>query len=601
MYKNISDYGVIGNLHTAALISNDGSIDYCSLPHMDSATVFARLLDDEKGGYFSLAPVGRFNSSHEYIEKTNLLSTSFETHNGKASLIDMMPISIEDPTEIKTPLIHRCLRVTAGHLKFILRLEVRPEYGAESGNIVKQNNRFQIRVRDFIFTLVLKVESYTVKTCNEGKLEIIFILKKNQEGHFDFILGSPDENDVAFCPFEKTRQFWLNWIHHSKAAKSPLKSNYDNMVIRSLLVLKLLFFAPTGSMAAAVTTSLPEVIGHKRNWDYRFSWLRDASFALKVLFIYGHHAEAFSYEQWLYKTFKSSSSKNLQIMYSLEGQSKLTEEELRHLKGYKSSKPVRTGNLAYTQNQWDIYGEVMDIALRLSDYAERIEESLWPFYKSVCTLAIKNWQKPDRGIWEMRGADAHYVYSKVMCWAAIDRGVKIAERHKLQAPLTQWKKKRDQIKKDILENGFNKQMNSFVQSYGSTELDASLLLLGLMDFLPIEDKRIQGTICACREQLSDEGFMRRYKTPDNLKGIEGAFVICNFWLVECLALSGNLQEAEKILNKSIEAANSLGLFSEEYDPKKKQMLGNFPQAISHIGFVNAVTTLNKVRQKKSQT
>lgn len=599
MYKDISDYGVIGNLHTAALVSSDGSIDYCSLPNMDSETVFAGLLDDEKGGYFSLKPAGKFNSSHEYVEKTNLLSTFFKTKNGKAVLTDLMPVSIEDPTEIKASRIHRCLKVTVGRMKFVLRLEARPGYGAESGHIVKQNNSFQIIGRDFIFTLVLKVKSYTVKTCDEGKLEVHFILKKNQEGHFDFVLGDIDEKDLTFCPFEETKQFWLNWIHHSKAGKNSLKSNYDEMITRSLLVLKLLFFAPAGSMAAAVTTSLPEAIGYERNWDYRFSWLRDASFALEVLFIYGHHAEAVRYEQWLYKTFKGSGSKKLQIMYSLEGDSKLTEQELTHLKGYKKSKPVRIGNLAYIQNQWDIYGEIMDIALCLSDYTERIEESLWPFYKAVCTLATENWQKPDQGIWEMRGGEAHYVYSKVMCWVAVARGFKIAERHKLQAPLERWKKIRDQIKNDIIQNGFNEQMNSFVQSYGSKELDASLLLLGLMGFLPIEDTRIQGTIEACRKHLMDGGFMRRYKTSDSLKGAEGAFIMCNFWLVECLALSGNIADAEKILEKSIEASNSLGLFSEEYDPKKKQMLGNFPQAISHIGFVNAVTTLNKMRQKNS--
>lgn len=285
-------------------------------------------------------------------------------------------------------------------------------------------------------------------------------------------------------------------------------------------------------------------------------------------------------------------------MYSLEGDSTLTEKELDHLEGYKKSKPVRIGNLAYTQNQWDIYGEVMDIALRLSDYAEHLEESLWPFYKEICDLAIQNWREPDRGIWEMRGEDTHYVYSKVMCWVAVDRGIQIAERHQLEAPLETWKTVRDETKEDILENGFNKNKNSFVQSYGSSELDASLLLLGLIGFLPIDDERIQGTIHACGEQLMDHGFMRRYKRSDSLKGSEGAFILCNFWLVECLALSGRTKDAEATLKKTIEASNSLGLFSEEYDPKKKRMLGNFPQAISHIGFINAVTTLNQILREQ---
>jgi GH15 family glucan-1,4-alpha-glucosidase len=601
MYKKISDYGVIGNLHTVALVSSKGSIDYCSLPYINSPTVFAALLDDEKGGTFSIQPSGNFKSSHKYIKNTNLLSCRFTTKSGLAQLIDFMPVNVRDPSEIKAHLIHRCLKVTSGHMDFVLRMAARPEYAKELPRINRDKNIFSIRLRDYVFTFILRLKEYEVKKYNEGDIEIHFTLKKNQQAHFDFIYGGNDINESASCPLEETRQFWLNWIHHSKAGKSSLKSKYDDMVMRSLLVLKLLFFASTGSMAAAATTSLPEAIGFERNWDYRFSWLRDASFALKVLFIYGHHTEALSYEQWLYKTFNGSGSKKLQIMYSLEGNSKLTEKELTHLKGYKKSKPVRVGNLAYTQNQWDIYGEVMDIALRLSDYTERIEESLWPFYKEICTLAKENWQKPDRGIWEMRGTDAHYVYSKVMCWVAIDRGIKIAERHKLQAPLEQWNKTRDKIKEEVLEKGFDKGRNSFMQSYGSKEIDASLLLLGLMDFLPMEDERIQGTISTCRRHLMDGGFVRRYKTSDNLKGSEGAFVLCNFWLVECLALSGNIQDAEALLEKSIEASNSLGLFSEEYDPRKKQMLGNFPQAISHIGFVNAVTTLNHVRRKNRQS
>lgn len=597
MYKKISDYGVIGNLHTIALISNDGSIDYCSLPHIDSPTVFAGMLDDENGGFFCIQPSDSFQSNQEYVENTNLLTCLFTTKRGTAKLVDFMPLNINDPSEIKTHLIHRCLKVTSGNIDFVLRLAAKPLYAKDAPNTIIDKNIFRIKLRDSIFTFILKLKKYKIRKHNDGYIEINFNLKKNQEAHFDFIYGAKKEKEIAFCPLEETKRFWLDWINHSKAGKAPLNSKYDAMVKRSLLTLKLLFFAPTGSMAAAATTSLPEAIGFKRNWDYRYSWIRDASFALKVLFIYGHHAEAVKYEHWLYKTFKENGSNKLQIMYSLEGNSKLTEMELTHLKGYKNSKPVRIGNMAYNQNQWDIYGEVMDIALQLSDYAEKIEESLWPFYKEICNLAAENWKKPDRGIWEIRGGDAHYVYSKVMCWLALDRGINIAKRHKLKAPFEKWNEIQYRIKKDIIENGFNKKLNSFVQSYGSEEVDASLLLLGLIGFLPIEDEKIQGTIEACRKYLMNDGFIRRYKASDNLEGTEGAFLLCNFWLVECLALSGNIQDAETILDRSVETTNSLGLFSEEYDPKNKLMLGNFPQAISHIGFINAVTTLNQIRQK----
>ena len=340
-----------------------------------------------------------------------------------------------------------------------------------------------------------------------------------------------------------------------------------------------------------MTTSLPEAIGGERNWDYRYTWLRDASFTLKALFALGHVSEADSFIRWLHDIYRNNGSRNLQIMYSIHGQQALEEKSLTHLAGYRNSRPVRIGNGAGGQNQWDIYGEVMDAALRLSDYAGKIDEELWPFFRDICEMAIENWRKPDDGIWEVRNGPYHFVYSKVMCWVALDRGITIAGRFGFDAPLARWSKEREIIRDEVLSRGFSRERNSFVQRYDTDLLDASLLLLPLVNFLPVSDSRIQGTIEACRSRLLQNGFVRRYIADDGLEGEEGGFVLCNFWLIECLALSGRIEEAEILLGRTMLAANDLGLFAEEYAPGRNEMLGNFPQAFSHIGYINAVGAL----------
>jgi hypothetical protein len=318
------------------------------------------------------------------------------------------------------------------------------------------------------------------------------------------------------------------------------------------------------------------------------------------MFALGHIEEAGSFIRWLHNTYKKYGSRNLQIIYSLTGESNLKERILDHLKGYKNSRPVRLGNGAFKQRQWDIYGEVMDAALRLSDYAGKIDETLWPFFRDMCNLAAQNWKYPDEGIWEVRNGPFHFVYSKVMCWVALDRGIKIAKRYGFDAPIGKWEEQRGRIKEDILEKGYDPELGSFLQRYGSRDLDSSLLLLGLMNFLPLEDRRIQGTIEACKKHLMKEGFLLRYKTADGFEGEEGAFLLCNFWLIECLALSGNIEQARQLLAETSKAANHLGLFSEEYDFNNNQMLGNFPQAFSHIGYINAVSAILNIQHKMFQ-
>ena len=602
MYRRIADYGLIGDLHSAALVSKDGSIDYCSLPWLDSPTIFAALLDDEKGGFFSLQPAEFFTSEQEYIPNTNILSCRFKTEHAEALLHDFMPVDNAEAGTNKIHRIHRCLKIIRGSMAFTLTLMPRPDYGRVTpGSIEESENRFIIRYGSETLTLALDCRSTTTVSTANGQLTLGLHLEAMEEAHIDFLYGTLDTSDQLSCPFEENRVFWQEWVNYCVGERCAFLGEFTPMIHRSLLLLKLLTFQPTGAIAAAPTTSIPETLGGERNWDYRFSWLRDAAFTLKALFAVGHVNEAYNYMRWLNATYRKYGSRNLQIMYTLQGNDRLEEVELGHLKGYRNSRPVRIGNEAHRQNQWDVYGEVMDSALRLSDYAGRIDEELWPFFRGICGLAIENWQKPDDGIWEVRNGPHHFVYSKVMCWVALDRGISIARRYGFEAPLELWMEERDRIKEDVLAKGFDEKLNSFVQKYGSCELDASLLLLPLNGFLPADDPRILGTIEACEKQLMHRGFLLRYKADDGLKGEEGGFVLCNFWLVECLALSGKSEEALFLLNKTLTASNHLGLFSEEFNSDTLEMLGNFPQAFSHIGYINAVSAILAEQHLSSKT
>jgi GH15 family glucan-1,4-alpha-glucosidase len=592
MYRSIADYGLIGDLHSVALISKDGSIDYCSLPWLDSPTIFASLLDDEKGGFFCLQPAEPFTSEQEYLDNTNILSCRFRTKNAEALLQDFMAVGNGSHIKKLTHRIHRCLKVIKGTMHFNLTLMPRPDFARVIPVITDEGgNRYTVSYGNKALTLAVTCSNTLPISNVSGELTLTLLLETGDEAHIDLIYGKHHSPDQLPCPFEENRIFWQDWLLLCLGERCVYLGEFAPMINRSLLLLKLLTFQPTGAIAAAATTSLPETLGGERNWDYRFSWLRDAAFTLKALFAVGHVTEADAYLRWVHATYRKYGSRNLQIMYTVHGSERLKEKKLSHLKGYRNSRPVRIGNDARHQNQWDIYGEVMDSALRLSDYSGKIDEELWPFFREICTLAIENWQKPDDGIWEVRNGPHHFVYSKVMCWVALDRGITIARRFGFEAPLSHWQKQRELIREDILTKGFDHKKNSFVQKYGSSELDASLLLLPIIGFLPVEDSRVQGTIKACKEKLMQNGFLLRYKTEDGLKGDEAGFVLCNFWLVECLALSGKKAEALELLNKTVAASNHLGLFSEEFDSTMHEMLGNFPQAFSHIGYINAVASI----------
>ncbi len=592
MYRSIADYGLIGDLHSAALVSKEGSIDYCSMPWLDSPTIFAALLDDEKGGFFSLHPSEPFTAEQEYTPNTNILTCRFHTEGGDGLMHDFMTVENSGIVKKTTHRIHRCLKVTRGHMRLTLTLMPRPDYARVIPEITEEgNNLFSVRYGEECLSLAIACRTISRLSNANGILMLELQLEATEEAHIDLLYGIQTPQEKLSCPFEENRLFWQEWLQRCQGEQCSYFGEFSPMINRSLLLLKLLTFQPTGAIAAAATTSLPETIGGERNWDYRFSWLRDSSFTLKALFALGHVAEAEAFLRWAHATYRKYGSRNLQIMYTLHGNDKLQESELEHLKGYRNSRPVRIGNEAHCQNQWDVYGEVMDSALRLSDYAGKIDEELWPFFKGICTLAIEKWQKPDDGIWEVRNGPHHFVYSKVMCWVALDRGITIARRFGFDAPLEHWLRERERIREEILTKGFDKEKNSFVQKYGSSELDASLLLIPIVGFLPATDPRVEGTIEACQKELMHKGFLLRYKTEDGLQGEEGGFVLCNFWLVECLALSAKSDEALTMLHDTIRASNHLGLFSEEFQSSNGEMLGNFPQAFSHIGYINAVTAI----------
>ncbi len=601
MHKNISEYGLIGDMHSLALVCLDGSIDYCAMPHINSPSVFAALLDDGKGGYFKIAPSDRFNSTQSYIKDTNILKTHFQTDSAEAEITDFMPV-VPDLTHAenhKSHVIRRYVKALSGSIRLTVEFMPRPDYARKTPSLDLTESRIYVRTVDEQFILQCNRQDMKWRI-NEHTAVSEILLQQGQALTLDFVYGERPPIEPAEEDMENTARYWQTWLAESVADNTADLNEYFDDVCRSLLTLKLLVFEPTGAIAAAATTSLPEALGAQRNWDYRFSWLRDSSWSLRSFFFLGHVAEAESFIRFLHDTYRRYGSERLQIVYSLQGESEIPEQTLEHLTGYKNSYPVRIGNDAYKQNQWDIYGEVMDSALRLSDYAGRIDEDLWPFFRDICDLAIKNFSEPDSGIWEVRIGPQHYVYSKIMCWVAVDRGIKIANRYGFDAPLEQWEEARQNMKQEILSRGFSQELNSFVQFYDSSDVDASLLSVAVLDFLPVTDSRIQGTIDACQRELMKKGFLARYVAHDGMEGAEGAFVLCNFWLVEALAISGKNREAKELLATTMQAGNHLGLFAEEYDPQNKELLGNFPQAFSHIGFINAVIAVKRLGLKKKR-
>jgi GH15 family glucan-1,4-alpha-glucosidase len=604
MYKKISDYGIIGDLHTVALVGLDGSIDWLCMPYIDSPSIFAAILDDEKGGRFSVSPVGEgWQSTAMYEPGTNVLVTTFRTPSGLLKLTDFMPVhpGVERGAEKERHEIFRLAQCTEGEVRVRAYFDPQFDYARAEAYLRREGNGILASSEGGESLYLASSEEMTISGC---VCEAEFSLSEGQGAWLNMTYGPSSGEGLdparAEKALEETEDYWREWLRKSETGRPLDLGKYKDMVERSALVLKLLYYAPTGTIAAAPTTSLPEEIGGMRNWDYRFTWIRDASFTLRALFNLGHLSETEGYLRWITGVLREHGTGRLQIMYGLRGEEDLREEELPHLAGYRGSRPVRIGNAAARQRQLDIYGEIMDAALKLSDYVGKIDPGAWPYLRGICDHVVKHWGEKDSGIWEVRGGPWHFVYSKVMCWLALDRGTTIARRYGFPADLDRWERTMGEIRAEVLARGWSDEKKSFVQHYDTEALDASSLVFPMLGFVPFDDPRAKSTMEAVRKELGHGGFLYRYRSEDGLRGGEGVFLLCNFWLVDNLVEQGRLEEAEVLLAKMEAVANHLGLFSEQYDLETGELLGNFPQAFTHIGYVNSVVALVSARAEREE-
>jgi GH15 family glucan-1,4-alpha-glucosidase len=600
-YKPISDYGIIGNLRTAALVGLDGSIDWCCLAEVDHASVFAALLDRDRGGYFRVAPAGMERGEQRYVENTNVLETVFDADNGRLTITDLMPLrgDIDGRNGSEAPPeIHRILHWEGGACEIYVEWAPRLDYArvptrirrADAGWIAEAQSEEGEHVR-----LALGGVS-DARIVDDGFGPVLRTRLPMKDGDRLPLVLRWDSTftevglDASMHWLEDTIRTWRGWVH---TAGGPAVEEWAGstlpLITRSELALKLLTHAETGAFAAAATTSLPETLGGIRNWDYRYCWIRDASLTVQALIALGHEKEALDFILWSERVSQQSCEESWspQLMYGLRGQPDLDEFELDHFEGYRGSRPVRIGNAAAEQLQLDIYGELLNSAYELVRRDVAIEPDLRRFLSAVAEHACAEWDQTDHGIWEIRGDKQHYTYSKLMVWLALERAADLAERIGLEGDAARWRSTRDLVRETTLREGYDPEVGAFVQHFGSKELDASNLLIPFYEMLPYEDPRVQNTIDRTLEKLTTNGLVYRYHADDKLPGEEGAFGLCTFWLVDALALSGRMDEAWEIFEGLAGRANHVGLFSEQVDPSSGEFLGNFPQAFTHIGLINS--------------
>ncbi|HZT24971.1 MAG TPA: glycoside hydrolase family 15 protein [Pseudolabrys sp.] len=594
MPARIEDYALIGDLGTAALVSRDGSIDWLCWPHFDSEACFAALLGGPQHGRARLAPKHpQPRITRRYRPNTLILETRFETPEGAVTLIDFMP-----PREHERSHVVRIVVGERGSVAFESELVLRFGYGA--------NVPWVTRLEDGTRRAIAGPDMVIMRTPVgvRGKdLTTVADFTVRAGDRIPFVLtyaASHEEPPPPVDPeqaLKATEAFWLDW-----ARKNRISCPWDEPVSRSLITLKALTYAPTGGLCAAPTTSLPEAIGGERNWDYRFCWLRDATLTLLALMNAGYYDEAKRWRDWLLRAAMGSPSQ-IQIMYGLRGERRLTEWQVPWLPGYDNSAPVRIGNAAHNQRQLDIFGEVMDALHQARKGGLASYQAGWDLEQALLDHLEKIWAERDNGIWEVRSGREHFTFSKVMAWVAFDRAIKSAEAFKLPGPLDHWRDLRDRIHNDVCERGFDSEVVSFVRSYGSKELDASLLLLPAVGFLPADDPRIRATVEAIERELLVDGFVLRYdtdKSEDGLPAGEGVFLACSFWLVDAYLMLGRRDDAVRLFERLIALRNDVGLLSEEYDPRARRMVGNFPQAFSHLALVNSASNLAHDRKPAEQ-
>ncbi len=594
MAGRIEDYALIGDCQTAALVGRDGSIDWLCLPRFDSGACFAALLGTPEHGRWRIAPVEPVTQvTRRYLDSTLILETTFTTASGSVAVLDFMPPRTDRPDLV------RIVRGKRGHVRMKCEFVLRFNYGSvipwvrtSDGGILAIAGPDAVQL---VSDVPLHGENFkTVAEFDVGAdQERTFVLQ-----HFPSHQSLPPVVD-PHASLEATQQWWHNWSQHC-----TYSGPHREPVVRSLVTLSALTYEPTGGITAALTTSLPEEIGGSRNWDYRYCWLRDATFTLYALLEAGFTEEACAWRDWLLRAVAGSPD-NVRPLYGLAGERNLFERELPWLPGYEDSRPVRVGNAAADQLQLDVFGEVMDALHLARRKGLPPNEFAWNLQRALAEHLATIWQQPDRGIWEVRGPQQHFTHSKVMAWVAMDRAVKAVERFELAGPVDKWRKLRDQIHDEVCQRGFSRKRNAFTQAYESEHLDASLLLLPLVGFLPASDPRVVGTIDAIEKHLMRSGFVERYDTDtqaDGVAGGEGAFLLCTFWFVDNLHLIDRTDEAEEIFDRLLGIRNDVGLLAEEYDPHAQRQLGNFPQAFSHVALVNTAINLctdDKVSEHRS--
>ncbi len=605
-YPPISDYGMISDMHSCALVSTTGCIDWCCFPRFDSPAVFSRILDWNQGGYFKVAPEGVRSVKRRYIQGTNILETTFETETGVATLTDFMNVHEHTGPQVPHEVgddhqVVRMLKCDSGNVSFVIECYPRFEYGTivPHAHVDSPHTAFAHGGSDAISFYC----SSAITEINDG-FRSEGTLKEGEktwavvtyESRFSHHVDALDEDSLEER-LNEAIEFWQGW-----SSICTYDGKYSDEVQRSALILKALTYAPSGGLVAAPTTSLPELIGSGRNWDYRFTWIRDTSFALYALFILGYTTEAEAFNQWL-EWATTGRARDLQIMYGLGGERRLTESEIPGLMGYKHSRPVRVGNGAYSQFQLDVYGEILDSAHLYRKFGGVISSEYWEYLLRVVDFVIDHWREPDEGVWEARVGRQHYVFSKVWCWVALDRAIKTARALDLPGDVDQWRKVRREIREDVISNGFDSELGVFVQAYGSKRLDAANLMLPLVGFIKADDPRMLATIRATESDLtSPQGFVYRYRDfDDGLAGDEGVFNICTFWLADNLILLGEIDKARALFERLLSYTNDLGLLSEEIDPATGEMLGNFPQAFSHMAIINTAVQLDRATNKNTKT
>ncbi|WLI76445.1 glycoside hydrolase family 15 protein [Kosakonia sp. H02] len=594
----IDKHGIIGNLHTCALVSVCGAIDFLCWPDLDSPSIFTSLLDAKKGGYFSLAPVGdAWRAVQHYLPDTNILQTRWLSKESMVELTDF--IAINEDAEAN-PVIIRQIKIIYGAAKIKLHCSPRFNYASETPKVTQDKKIYCFKgKRGFSLSLASSVP-LVVK---EGQLDGEFTLSEGESA--EFVLGDAKVKHAALShvdeQYQKTLTFWQRWVSQSK-----YRGRWREAVTRSSLVLKLLTSQRYGSIAAAATFGLPELPGGERNWDYRATWLRDASFSCYALIRLGYVDEAKAFGAWIGRCMENSKfdPKKLQVMYRLDSETDLTEEALPHLAGYLNSRPVRKGNEAYKQLQLDIYGELLDAVYLTTKYGDNISHRGWGHVVRLVDYVCDIWDSPDAGIWEMRGEPANFLYSRLMCWVALDRALRLGAKRSLSMPFARWEETRQKIRDDIWNNFWNEELGHFTSTRHGSDLDGSMLLMPLFRFIGAKDPDWLATLKAIRSKLMRDGMVRRYlqsETPsDSLHGEEGYFVPCSFWYVECLARADFVDEARIEFEKLLHYANHLGLFAEEFD-ERGFPLGNFPQALSHLALISAAFYLDKKMSGNQQT